>query len=346
VAIHYLGLFLLPVLAALWPGVWRGHRSGAMVCLAGANLAMAACYGVRGGLQQPVLMPLSENVLTGSGIGPLTLRDAFILQWDPVPALPVTFWWGVTVLSVVGAVGQVALLAWGMYRLARRHLASRRISDREATALFHLFAACLNLAPVVMTGLFDRYLIPVLPFVAAGILGLVGRAPREASPGLLLAVSASGRRISDGWQRGRRLAVPRGWSLLSPLLLASLSLFAVGTTHDYLAWNRARWTGLRRLMEVDRIPPAMIDGGFEFNGLYGYDPRLRTDPRFSWWWVRDDTYLVSFGHVPGYVVMHTDPYLRYIPPRRGAIVSLKKAPPPADGSDRPGSSRSTRQPDL
>ena len=95
--------------------------------------------------------------------------------------------------------------------------------------------------------------------------------------------------------------------------------FTVAATHDYLAWNRARWVALRELMEVDGVTPAEIDGGFEFNGFYRYG--LPSSPGKGMW-VEDDRYIVTHGPVPGYRTMRSYPYRRWIAPPDGAIYVL------------------------
>lgn len=97
--------------------------------------------------------------------------------------------------------------------------------------------------------------------------------------------------------------------------------------HDFFEWQRARWVALEYLTGALRIPPDRIDGGFEFNGLHTdkhpipYQEYAFTDeiiePRTdrSWWWVGDPEYMVTFGRVPGYRVIGTFPYERWMPGR-------------------------------
>jgi hypothetical protein len=98
----------------------------------------------------------------------------------------------------------------------------------------------------------------------------------------------------------------------------------VAATHDYLSWNRARWLALRHLTEENGVPPREIDGGFEFNGLYAYDPEYRRRPPKSFWWVQDDKYVLSFGPLPGYEVAERYPYESWLPLRTGTIFVLRR----------------------
>ncbi len=139
--------------------------------------------------------------------------------------------------------------------------------------------------------LIDRYLFPFTPFL------------------LLLYGTACKRFTKPGW-----------------LLLGLLCLFSVTATHDYLAWNRARWAAAAQLATQD-IPPAQIDGGFEFNGWYATGPVSQKVPGLkSWWFVRDDEWVISFGPVYGYDPAFTTPFRRWLPPGDDSIlVSRRKA---------------------
>jgi hypothetical protein len=87
-------------------------------------------------------------------------------------------------------------------------------------------------------------------------------------------------------------------------------------------------------MVADGVSPKEIDGGFEFNGLYLFDPHfdttkafvenIRTPDSHSWWWVRNDTYLVSFGPVPGYSLVREYDFPNWLPPRQGRIVLQRR----------------------
>jgi hypothetical protein len=87
---------------------------------------------------------------------------------------------------------------------------------------------------------------------------------------------------------------------MAVIILFIYSFFSVAGTHDYLAFNRARWQALNKLV-ASGITPAEIDGGFEFNGWYQTHPRNPdTDFGKSWWFVKDDRYLISSGDFCGF----------------------------------------------
>jgi len=84
------------------------------------------------------------------------------------------------------------------------------------------------------------------------------------------------------------------------LVVFLYSVFTVGATHDYLSWNRTRWKASDYLMSEACISHRYIDGGFEFNGWYGYDSKYKKSDGKSWWWVDKDDYVISFGPIIGY----------------------------------------------
>ncbi len=147
---------------------------------------------------------------------------------------------------------------------------------------------------------FDRYLLAVVPFLVA-----------------TLAASARLRRLPPALA----LALLLGW-------------YAVAGTHDYLAWNRARWDALDRLT-ITGTPAAAIDGGMEFNAWrlaptlnrWPSDADVRpgqADTRHSWWWVVDDRYVIAFRRLRGYRLREELPFDRWLVPAHDRLVLLER----------------------
>ena len=110
-------------------------------------------------------------------------------------------------------------------------------------------------------------------------------------------------------------------------VLVAMMFFTVCTTRDYLMWNRLRWVAANDLMTNEHVQPDEMDGGFEFNGLYFFVPHYDfSETKKSWWWVQKDTYLISFGPVPGYNVMKEYQYSHWLPSYTGKVVVSKKSP--------------------
>jgi hypothetical protein len=109
--------------------------------------------------------------------------------------------------------------------------------------------------------------------------------------------------------------------------ILAIGVLTVGAMHDYLSWNRARWTALRYLMHKKDIAPSLIDGGFEFNGSYLYRADYQKKGRSTgknWYWVEDDKYAVALGVAPGYKVIRSYPYNHWLPVNRGPVYVLEK----------------------
>ncbi len=194
-----------------------------------------------------------------------------------------------------------ALVAAGILALTWLDGLRRR---HEPAVLFLALAAVIVFAgSLVHTRYyFDRYLLAVLPFAIAAAATTASVAPTRTATALA----------------------------------ALLAWYAVAGTHDYLAWNRARWSGLAALA-AEGVPPEQIDGGMEFNG-WTLAPTLDRWPSDaearpgqppttkSWWWVVDDRFVASFRPLPGYDVRRSITYPRWLVPGTGRVVILERTP--------------------
>ena len=290
ISLLYLGLFLLPVSLCVLASVWNTQKKKVQILFAISLWVLLLAYFC---FQRDAgLMPLSSGVLTRSGIGPVTLPDAFFLNLNAPPDLPVVFWKTVTALSAIGATALMTLLGLFILETAPK-LRSATLTDNQVTALFLILAAAIYSLPLLITTLMDRYLIFPVPFLAAALV--VAFSPILKLPA--------------------RVFVP------ATALLAAFVLFAVGSTRDYLTWNRARWAVINEVLANQHVDMAkmQLDGGFEFNGLNFYE-------RKGWWHVQNADYLIAFGPVPGYAAIQEHPYSQWLSPGSGKIMALKKSP--------------------
>ncbi len=116
--------------------------------------------------------------------------------------------------------------------------------------------------------------------------------------------------------------LPPAPNAVSWLLLGAMALFSLLATHDYLAWNRARWQALHWLAD-EGIPPERIDGGFEFNGWHR--PGVLEHGRArSWWWVHAEDYCVTFGQLEGFTTVRAFTWSRWLPPGQDSILVIHK----------------------
>jgi len=306
VGLLYLGLFLMPVLIFVGADILWPRRKHVTAIFTLTLVAILSIFGIRI-LQSGKfdLMPMSGNILVGSGIGPLTLRDVLILNLPHVSPLPMSFWCIVTAMSLLGATLLITALVVRAIDLMSTLRRNGKIVGNEAVRAFLLLSVTIYLLPVFPSYYFDRWLIPAILFLAAGLADVPGHFPRFS------------------------LVQTRILRLTSFSLLTAFSIFALGTTKDYLSWNRVRWKALHNLMEVNHIGAENIDGGFEFNGLYLYDPHYSDNPKKSWWWVQGDGYQIGFGNIPGYKIIKEYSYPNWIPPRTGRLVVLQEDPQPS-----------------
>jgi hypothetical protein len=238
-------------------------------------------------------MPLARNVLRETGLGPLTLRDTYLLQIPRFGTPPSWAWTIITWLAALTA----AIFAgrWCAELLAAvRNL--NTLSLRYAIVITISIAGLAYFVMISASGYFDRYLLFYL--IPAPLFMLCTEPSASNTP--------------------NRLA-----NALSAALLVLVMLFATTATREYLSWNRARWSLLQTLGE-SAIPPSSIDGGFEFNGMYNYDPHYQRQPDKSWWWVQDDLYILSFGPLSGYRVQERRQFDRILPGQTGEVLLLKR----------------------
>lgn len=296
IALLYLGLFLFPLLMLQFTCKHEEdankHEADVFMLLASVLFSLLYVLFLKGDL-----MPFSNNVLTILGVGPLTLRDVNILKLPHLRIIPEMARLFGTFISAFGAI----LLLQNLFLAIKDIVVTTRnesVVDRRLIA-FPFLIFIFYIIPVLLIGYYDRYFIFLLP-------------------ALMLIIT--GTRYYSYSFRPRRHAF-----LVIPVMII-YAVLSVGATHDYLSWNRARWKALNFLTKNSGISYKKIDGGFEFNGWYGYDPEYQREKNKSWWWVHDDDYIVSFGPIMGYEAIGAVPYKRTLPFSDNYIFVLKRRP--------------------
>lgn len=304
VAAAYYGWFLTPLLLIIpwWTfregdPKWRKALPPAAAIIVGA-LALVSV------VQTGHMMPIHMNVIIPQGIGPLTLHDAYpygngVLKLTPIPPLPATVWFPITVCAVFGAAGLAAAFVPAAMLPFRALIFG--LAANDWVVVFLILTACLYLFPTFLIFWFDRYLLPPLPFLLA----------------ILCAGKSIVRPISV---RARSAFVAAG------LVLVGTGLFAALGTADYLAWNRARWAALDVALKIPNITSKHIDGGIEFNGRYNAAEEAPHAADKSWWWVWDDDVVVAFAPFPGYRVIQEFRFSSWLHPDYNRIVLLRRNP--------------------
>lgn len=219
------------------------------------------------------LLMLSAFMLLGEQlfspwIGNAIVVFPYLTGTAPMPpseiklVLPALFWKvlapSVLVLVCIGVVLRVGTLIFPHDRTPKGAL----LADIPAPlAIFGLFAAAY--VPILLLktafpnsfGVFDRYLLPLLPLATIGYLSLYHR-----------------------WT-GRKQLPLAAW--LALILMAS---YGIAQTHDYFAQLRAR-LAMTDILEKQGIPRTRIMAGFEYDswtqitvaGFYN-DPRIENPP--------------------------------------------------------------------
>ena len=169
-----------------------------------------------------------------------------------------------------------------------------RFEPGEAGVLFAATAILAYYAPLLLLpAVFDRYNLPVLPITLF----------------FLASVSAAG-------------SISRFRIFASLVLCLLIAIFSVLGAHDYMAWNRARWTAIADLQNAGIATPANLDGGLEYNGYFSYNPSGERREGKSWWWIDKDDYQITFGPIAGMRIFKTYPYETLLPPATRAIQVL------------------------
>lgn len=298
IMLMYTGFFILPVLPALLSrdrDTWRGHKKAFWII---ASVLVTGFFLLLWWTDN--LMPLADNVLLKSGLGPLTLSDTYNAQinYPMIPAGLTMFWDVVTLFSV--AAGGVALyyLVRSTYQSWMTFKSSARATTWPSLLLIATGVSYFAIMTIIAAGfpLFDRYYLVFLPLFF-----------------LLILVTQADKSVNGGSVK------------LSLGLMLVYAVFSVAATHDYLAWNKTRWIATNDLMQKDKISPRQIDGGYEFNGWHLYDPKYHHDPKKSWWWVVDDEYVIASGPVSGYEELRRYIFQRWLLQRPSAVFVLKKS---------------------
>ena len=267
--ISYLGLFLAPVVL----GVAMSRAASIWVLTASAVLAGLSVAAI---LALGLEVPLGLNLIYDFGLGPVTLLGA-----EQMPSVGDGVWWTLTVLGTLAsfvAIGAILTAVWNR----------RRELGKWSHGILLGLVPVIYLPPLlVRSPCFDRYLLPLLPPLAA----------------LLLMLDRSSRRM---WFSGRNLGVA---------MLVVMGVYGVLGTRDYLEHHRARWTLLDELIEGG-TDPEDIHGGFEFKCRHG-DENLRPD---SWADMNGQRYVLSLAsELEGHRPVKSLSYTRLLPPGNQVI---------------------------
>jgi hypothetical protein len=252
------------------------------------------------------LVGSAGHILADFGIGPITLHDTLVVNTNyPVldPTIK-TLWLGLNIAAIL----TTTLLIYYFFIAPILRISKKRKDDGSGWLIvLPVSAIVLYLVPLTLYGFFDRYLLPLFPLF------------------MLFAIKSE--------PIGSRALFENNVAFPAILLcLIGVGIFTVGATHDYLAWNRTRWQALNNLQQSG-ISPHEIDGGYEFNGWYLFDPKDMysitntpnpAKPEQSRWFVDKDTYMITLGPLAKFEVFDEYTVDRWLPFSPGSIYVLHR----------------------
>lgn len=308
-ALEFVGWSLFPLLAWRLPSLVRdfARRPRGKLVLIAAALYCAVWFA-----NQVIghrLLPFNTwTTIHPAGLGPVWLPDANATGYD-LPSLPAPFWIFVTFLGTLGGVIVVLDVALSVIEIVAAYRARTR-GPQTHVRVFLLLTVFVYLPPFIAFGHFDRYLLPLL----APLLLLV-MTERNESRAATTGTVRSTQPARTSWNRPVRAVA---W-----FALALTASFAVAGTHDYLNWSRARWMLVDTLF-AHGVPANRVDGGYEFNGMYRYDPKFDFLKAKGSWWVVDDEYRIQFQQSPGYRIIDRADANGWLPPFRRQLFTLHR----------------------
>jgi len=248
----------------------------------------------------PKVNPGFPNSMTQYGVGPLFIRDSSDADTLLVYPIEAVIWRVATVFScfVTAALG---VLAAGLVPKIVAAFSRGNSSVETWSAALMLSAAASYVVGLLLfsnaSQIHDRYL-------------------------LFLVIPISGFAVSSSFHKaGFSRKLPA--LALSAILVTSIGLFSVLATHDYMAWNRARWRATDYLAEQG-IPPTKVDGGYEYNNWVMFDPHATPPFANGWYPVFDDEYLITIAPMPGYEVVRQFSFSHWLWPDSSSVDVLHR----------------------
>jgi hypothetical protein len=314
--ILYLGWFLFPVFILVYGCLFRGNsgyrspwrRLPLVVSLLLVSVTVSLW---RSGINWSTgdnLLPRGGGWIYREGLGPFTLTDTFRLRLQHLDLISYAYWYPATCFGLLGA---ALILAFGLYFLIsnRKSLFPRKMSSEQSAIVFLLSVVVIYFAPILLIPWFDRYLIPVLPLLAAfGASFLQAEDHREIFGSKLV-----------NWVCGATSCTALVW----------IGFLSILGTRDYFTWNRLRWEIAQELIIRGKVSdPKQIDGGLEYNTLsiFGEDHQMLPDQKLSEAFDGNRPWAITFGKMPGYSVVKEFPYSNGIPRGTRKLYLLQKEP--------------------
>jgi len=260
----YLGLFLLPisiVLAGSIVSALPRNVAGLLIISVVATTAALALWSGQ-------TMPVWFDTLRFNGIGP---HSGGIIP-------PQNFWLIVTVLAELGG----TLLFTSIFYAAYNLLAPHGNINTKCSLAFALLGAGSLSVPISLIDTFmrfDRYLLPIVPWLSLALASSTKRANLARAP-----------------------------TVLGAIFICLMAGYSVVNVHNLLAEKRVIIKALDDLGK-EGVPPYSIDAPWIFNGetLYGLYGKKNSEVG----WYRSRDYVVGPWQEPDYKLLRTYPVDRW-----------------------------------
>ncbi|MCB1060660.1 MAG: glycosyltransferase family 39 protein [Calditrichaeota bacterium] len=287
----YIGLYSLPFVPWMRTKTENrhAHKVGVIAATAFAVLMVIGMF-MRG-----MIMPLLNNSLGSIGLGPFTLRDAFLLHLPNLPTGPVWPWVIVTLVGLWAGAKVVQFVVTLLFDVCVKSK-EKRAEPRRALTFFLLAATAFYSLLMVTSGFYDRYLLIYIPMTAA-----------------LFALNSE-----------NVVNHVKSLTVFSYVVIGFFCIYGALSTHDYISWNRVRWELVGKLTNQMGVTPQQLDGGYEVNGSLNFLQEKTMSDDKSWWWVTDDEYMITFGAVPGYEIIEKRPFPNYMFGDDASVCILKR----------------------
>ncbi len=289
----YVAFFVSPVLI----GRYREYlaRRPFRIFLLGLTGAFVITEAlILAGIVHPPVI-LWRNVLFNLGIGPILLKDTYILDIHRTISLPAPVYYAVIYWTAAAFVVLVSLMYSSLSRILVHHLKPEALHE-SFTGNLALLAALFYLGIITLTCFHDRYLIPVFILIIVWL-------------------------VSDKSGVDRATV---GYTKLVPgfVFVALLGLFSTFAMRDFMEMKRSLKQAQDYLVHDLKADPCHIDGGFEFNGYHCARKDFKPVKNLSWWWVSQEDYVLTLGSLPGYHTVRTFPFRRILG-HKGAVYVLQ-----------------------
>jgi len=263
VSILYIGLFLFPLLILTF---FNNRNIITKKFIYFGLISVAVTWLLLYFGQSRILnWPLLGNPISWNGVGPLLQSGS--LGYVPKNIIYLRTFWTIIGFVAIASFGLMLYLLLYFSKFILVHISERKHINVRLAILFSATTIIYLLPVAGVAQLFDRYLL--LPITTVM---------------LLFFMIPSFTKLENFSGLGK---------LTTILSVSFMGLITVPATHDYLSWNRVRWAALDDMVLNKKINPARIDGGFEFNGSYLYNPKqITANPKG--WWVVDNEFIIAY----------------------------------------------------